>query len=149
MSPSINEITRQSYRDGRKRISGTIMNGKNKFTLSILLGVLFLACTVSFAEVIRNDGKTFIRDRKGENWEITQAVSIGFNPSDFEYGLGRNAFSPLDDTDIRDAPKSTPQKLRILGVPGENETKAFSIKKLKRHEIANSHIDDTPIAAAY
>ncbi len=125
------------------------MNGKNKFTIFLLFGLLFLACTVCFAEVIKSHGKTFIRDRKGEKWEITQAVSIGFNPYDFEYGLGRNAFSPLDDSHLRDATKNIPRRLRILGVPGENETKAFSIKKLSGHEIANSHIDDTPIAAAY
>ena len=125
------------------------MKRKNKFTIFMLLGIFFLACTVSFSEVIRKNGKTFIRDRKGEKWEITQAVSIGFRPHHFEYGLGRNAFSPLDDSHLRNATKRIPQRLRILGIQGENESKAFSLKKLSRHEIANSYIDDTPIAAAY
>lgn len=115
----------------------------------MLLSVLFLACTVSFAEVIKKNGKTFIRDRKGEKWDITQAVSIGFNPNEFEYGLGRNAFSPLDDSFLQEATANTPQRLRVLGVTGGNETKAFAIPKLSRHEIANSSIDDKPIAAAY
>lgn len=125
------------------------MNRKNKVTIFLLFGLLLLACTVSFADVIKKHGKTFIRDTKGEKWEITQAVSIGFSPYDFEFGLGRNAFTPLDDGKLRDATKNIPRKLRILGVSGETETKAFSIKKLRGHEVANSHIDDTPIAAAY
>ena len=125
------------------------MKKKNKCTLFILFSVLFLVCTVSLAGVIQKDGKTFIRDRTGEKWDITQAVSIGFNPNEFEFGLGRNAFSPLDDSLLQDATKSIPQRLRILGVSGENETKAFAINKLRGHEIANSRIDDKPIAAVY
>lgn len=125
------------------------MKRKNKFAIFILFSVLFLVCTVSLAGVIQKDGKTFIRDRTGEKWDITQAVSIGFNPNDFEFGLGRNAFSPLDDSLLQDATKSISRGLRILGVPGVNESKAFSITKLKGHEIANSYIGDTPIAAAY
>ena len=125
------------------------MKRKNQFAIFILFSVLFLVCTVSLAGVIQQDGTTFIRDRTGEKWDITQAVSIGFNPNDFEFGLGRNAFSPLDDSLLQNATKSTSRGLRILGVPGVNESKAFSIIKLKGHEIANSYIDDTPIAAAY
>ena len=125
------------------------MKIKNIFTFFTLFAILFLAFTVSFSQIITQGGKTFIIDRKGEKWEITQAVSIGFRPQYFEYGLGRNAFSPLDDRYLRDATKRIPRSLRILGVQGENESKAFSIKKLKGHEIANSYIGDTPIAAAY
>ncbi|NOQ46799.1 MAG: hypothetical protein GQ559_09040, partial [Desulfobulbaceae bacterium] len=55
------------------------MKGKNKFIIFILFGVLFLAGTVSLAGVIQKDGKTFISDGKSERWNITQAVSIGFN----------------------------------------------------------------------
>ena len=125
------------------------MKGKNKFTIFMLIGVFFLTCTVSFSEVIRKNGKIFIKDRQGEKWEITQAVSIGFRPHNFQFGLGRNAFSPLDDSHFSTAAKRTSRRLRIFGVQGENESKAFSIKKLKGHEIANSYIGDTPIAAAY
>ena len=125
------------------------MKRKNKFAFFMLVGVFFLACTVSFSEVIRKNGETFIRDRKGEEWEITQAVSIGFRPYHFEYGLGRNAFSSLDDSRLQNATKSIPKRLRIIGVQGENESKAFSVKTLRGHEVANSYIGDTPIAAAY
>ena len=99
----------------------------------ILFSVLLLICTGSLAGVIKKDGKIFISDRKGEKWDITQAVSIGFKPDKFEFGLGRNAFSPLDDSHFRDATKSIPKKLRVIGVLGENESKAFSINKLTGH----------------
>jgi len=125
------------------------MKRKNNFTLFLLFCLLMAIAAVSFAEVIQRSGKTFIRDRTGEKWDITQAVSIGFKPKYFEFGMGRNAFSPLDDSLLREASKSVSQRLRVLGVSGENESKAFSIKKLNRHEIANSYIDDKPIAAAY
>ncbi len=122
---------------------------KRKFTFFLLLSVMFLFISGCFAEVIKKDGKVFIRDRRGENWDITQAVSIGFDPDGFEFGLGRNAFTPLDDNNLQDSYKSTFGKLRVLGVPGEKETRAYSVNKLSRHEVANSYIDDQPIAAAY
>jgi hypothetical protein len=125
------------------------MERKNKFAIFILFSVLFLVCSASFAQVIQKDGKTFIEDRTGEKWDITQAVSLGFKPNNFEFGLGRNAFSPLDDSLLQDATESISRRLRILGVPGENETKAFAVNKLRGHEIANSRIDNKPIAAAY
>lgn len=125
------------------------MERKNKFAIFILFSVLFLVCSASFAQVIQKDGKTFIKDRTGEKWDITQAVSLGFKPSNFEFGLGRNAFSPLDDSLLQDATENISRRLRILGVPGESETKAFAVNKLRGHEIANSSIDEKPIAAAY
>jgi len=117
--------------------------------LLLLLSVMFVLAATSLAGVIKKDGKIYISDRRGERWEITQAVSIGFDPAGFEFGLGRNAFSPLDDNGLQDATDSISGRLRILGVPGETESKAFAVGKLRGHEIANSSIDDQPIAAAY
>lgn len=117
--------------------------------LLLLLSVMFVLVATSLAGVIKKDGKIYISDRRGERWEITQAVSIGFDPAGFEFGLGRNAFSPLDDNGLQDATDSISGRLRILGVPGETESKAFAVGKLRGHEIANSSIDDQPIAAAY
>ncbi len=117
--------------------------------LLLLLSVMFVLAATSLAGVIKKDGKIYISDRRGERWEITQAVSIGFDPAGFEFGLGRNAFSPLDDNGLQDATDSISGRLRILGVPGETESKAFAVGKLRGHEIANSSIDGQPIAAAY
>ena len=125
------------------------MNNKKIFTLVTLLGILLFAFTVGFSQVITQGGKTYIKDRKGEKWDITQAISIGFSPAYFQYGLGRNAFYILDDRHLTDDPKRVSKSLRVLGVQEGNESKAFSIKKLKGHEIANSYIGNTPITAAY
>lgn len=125
------------------------MKKNTKSTFFILFCLLVATVSVSFAGVIQTNGQTFIRDRRGEKWDISEAVSIGYNPYKFEFGLGRNAFSALDDSHFRDASNTVPRRLRVLGVTGENESKAFSVKKLGGHEIANSFIDDVPIAAAY
>ena len=125
------------------------MKKNKKITVFILFCLFMATVSVSFAGVIQSNGQTFIRGRRGEKWDISQAVSIGFNPYKFEFGVGRNAFSPLDDSHLRDASNTVPRRLRILGVTGETESKAFSVKKLGGHEIANSFIDDAPIAAAY
>ena len=125
------------------------MKKNTKITSFTLFCVLVVTVSISLAGVIQRNGETFLRDRRGEKWDISQAVSIGFNPYKFEFGLGRNAFKPLDDSHLRNASNTVPRRLRILGVTGESGSKAFSVKKLGGHEIANSFIDDTPIAAAY
>jgi hypothetical protein len=123
---------------------------KDKISVvTILFFLLVVTISVSFAGVIQKNGKVFLRDRRGESWDISQAVSIGFDPYSFEFGLGKNAFKPLDDSHLRNASNTVPQRLRIIGVTGESGSKAFSVKKLGGHEIANSFVDDAPIAAAY
>lgn len=125
------------------------MKGNTAFALHVLFGLFLFPCPLILAEVIEEDDKTYIRDRRGEKWDITQAVSIGFDPDNFEFGLGRNAFRPLDDKHLQSRIENISREIRILGVPGKTESKAFAIRKLSGHEIANSHIDDKPIAAAY
>ena len=93
--------------------------------------------------------KIYISDRRGEQWDITQAVSIGFKPENFQFGLGRDAFKPLDDTFLKNDTSKTPSDLRIIGIAEESDAQAYSIPKLTGHEIANTTIGSEPIAAAY
>ena len=93
--------------------------------------------------------KIYISDRRGERWDITQAVSIGFKPEKFQFGLGRDAFEPLDDTFLKNDTSKTPSDLRIIGIAGESDAQAYSIPKLTGHEIANTTLGTEPIAAAY
>jgi hypothetical protein len=93
--------------------------------------------------------KTHITDRRGEGWDITQAVSIGFKPENFQFGLGRDAFKPLDDTNLKNDTSKTPSDLRIIGIAGDADSQAYSIPKLTGHEIANTTMGSEPIAAAY
>ena len=93
--------------------------------------------------------KTYITDRRGEQWDITQAVSIGFKPENFQFGLGRDAFQPLDVSFLKNDTSKTPSALRIIGISGDSDAQAYSIPKLTGHEIANTTLGSEPIAAAY
>ena len=124
-----------------------------KKTALILFGILLFSITASMHDghciVVKEKERTFLVDRTGERWDITQAVSIGFDPTRFQYGLGRNAIRPLDDTNLGKAAPDVSPDLRVLGIDGEHASQAYSVPKLSRHEIANSSIGSVPIAAAY
>ncbi|NIQ39767.1 MAG: DUF3179 domain-containing protein [Proteobacteria bacterium] len=102
-----------------------------------------------FSRVIREDGRTYIVDSRGERWDVTQAESIGFKPEGFQYGLGRNAFTPLDDSYLSENTDGVSRRLRVLGVVNDTEAQAYSIRRLGGHEIANSKIGSQAIAVGY
>ena len=114
--------------------------------LGLILGV---ALSQAFSRVIEENGKTYIIDRHGERWDITQAVSIGFKPHRFQHGIGRNAFTPLDDTQFSAEKEKVRRNERIIGIADGEQANAYAVSKLWRHEVANSHIGEKPIAAAY
>lgn len=117
----------------------------------ILLLALILGITLSqaFSRVIEEGGKTYIVDRHGERWDITQAVSIGFKPHRFQHGIGRNAFTPLDDSQFGAGNEGVKRNERVIGIADGEHANAYAVSKLWRHEVANSHIGKKPIAAAY
>ncbi len=114
--------------------------------LSLILGI---AMGQAFSRVIEENGKTYIIDRPGERWDITQAVSIGFKPHRFEHGIGRNAFTPLDDSQFSEANQTARRNERVIGIAEGEHANAYAVSKLWRHEVANSHVGEKPIAAAY
>jgi hypothetical protein len=124
-----------------------------KKTAVVLLGILLFCSTFSlnngYCLVIKEKDKTFLIDMTGARWDISQAVSIGFDPANFQFGLGKDAIKPLDDSNLEKSTQEVPPDLRILGVSKNNSSKAYSISKLSRHEISNSFIESAPIAAAY
>lgn len=116
----------------------------------LILGlVLGITLSQAFSRVIEEKGKTYIVDRHGERWDITQAVSIGFKPHRFQHGIGRNAFTPLDDSQLNAKNDQVRRNERIIGIAEGEHANAYAVSKLWRHEVANSHIGDKPIAAAY
>ena len=116
----------------------------------ILLGlILGIALSQAFSRVIEEKGKTYIVDRHGERWDVTQAVSIGFEPHRFQHGIGRNAFTPLDDSQFSEDSAGVRRNERVIGITEGGHANAYSVSKLWRHEVANSFIGDRPIAAAY
>jgi hypothetical protein len=118
--------------------------------LLLILGVALLILKGDAVSlVMQKEGKTYIVDRTGGRWDVTQAASIGFDPERFQYGLGKDAFTPMDDRFLSDGHADVPSHLRVIGIAEGSEAKAYSVPTLRGHEIANSKIGERPIAAAY
>ena len=127
---------------------------RNILHLYIFILVLALIAAIAtlggaFSRVVHEGDSTFIIDRHGERWDVTQARSLGFMPERFQHGIGRNAFTPLDDSSLKDNSDSASQSLRVIGVSDGKQANAYSVPRLWRHEVANSSLGDKKIAAAY
>jgi hypothetical protein len=119
----------------------------NTITVICCAGIL-LAQTAG-AAVIETNSRTFLVDQNGERWDITQARSIGFDPRHFEFGIGRNAFRPLGESDwLLDAWKDA-FDFRVIGTADGKNAHAYSVGKLSRHETANTVLSSKSILAAY
>lgn len=116
---------------------------------ALVFWVLCCSYEAKAAFVVERWGKVYIEDQTGELWEIDQAKSIGFNPVDFQYGIGRHAIKPLNNSHLKQKLKSAFENPRVLGVTEGDEAQAYLVKKLKKHEIANTSIGEKAIAAAY
>ena len=119
------------------------------FILALALFGVIGSLAGAFSKVIHDGDSTYIVDRHGERWDVTQARSIGFMPERFQHGIGRNAFTPLDDSSLKDQSPTVSKSLRVIGISDGKEAQAYSVPKLYRHEVANSSIGDKQIAAAY
>jgi NAD(P)-dependent dehydrogenase (short-subunit alcohol dehydrogenase family) len=101
------------------------------------------------AHVVRAGDKVIIVDRMGERWDITQAASIGFEPRGFQFGIGRDSIRPLDASSLGDNVGAVDRQTRVIGVHSGPDAHAYVVRKLTRHEIANTRLGEVPIAAAY
>jgi len=108
-----------------------------------------MAAEPAVAFVIRKGEKAYIEDQDGERWDVTQAKSLGFKPERFQYGIGRNAFTPLDDSNLSDDNSAVLRNPRVIGITDGTEARAYAIPKLRYHEIANTRIGTKPVAAGY
>lgn len=99
--------------------------------------------------VLREGGKVYIVDQLGERWDVTQAESVGFRPGRFQYGIGRNAFITLDDSLLKGPETTLPGGARVIGISEGSEAKAYSVSKLRGHEISNSKLMGKPVAVGY
>ena len=121
----------------------TIQNSLMSTLIILVSGFIILG----FVE--KKKGHVFIVDQTGKKWDVTQAQTLGFKPEGFQYGIGKNAFTTLDDSHVKAEPETLRNRSRVIGIKKEAESHAYSVGKLKYHEIANTHIGDTPIAAGY
>lgn len=125
------------------------LKSSNLMIFFILSTAALILTGFTFSRAIEENGKSYIVDLHGERWDVTQAKSIGFDPQFFRHGIGRNAFTPLDDTHLKNHSRDLSDRTRVIGISDGKEARAYSVPRLYRHEIANSHIGDQPIAAAY
>jgi len=124
-----------------------------KIIQNSLMGILIILVSgfIILGFVEKKTGHVFIVDQTGKKWDVTQAESLGFKPKRFQYGIGKNAFTTLDDSHVKAEAETLKDRSRIIGIKKEAESHAYSVSKLRHHEIANTHIGDgdTPIAAGY
>ena len=123
---------------------------KSIFYISVVLGLvgLFFSGT-AFSYVVREGKNVYLVDQTGEHWDVTQAESIGFRPEGFQYGIGRHAFTTLSNENLSDDTNAVPRDLRVIGIEDEGEAQAYSVRKLTRHEIANTSLGSSPIVVGY
>jgi hypothetical protein len=146
----------ESYIIFRQDLISVLREGKMKTKKLWVLPVVFIAF-LSLVLISRNTGtaavkegqKIYIMDQTGERWDISQAVSIGFDPDHFEFGIGRNAFTPLGETNWKPGPADKHAQIRVIGVTGKDEAHAYSVAKLRYHETANTFLDSKAIVAGY
>ena len=126
------------------------MFNKTLFSYTMVFGLFFgIASVMAFSRVIQEGENTYIVDRHGERWDVSQARSIGFEPERFQYGIGRNAFTPLDDSSLTQDTAGISKSQRVIGVSDGNIANAYSVSRLRHHETANSFLGGKAITAAY
>jgi hypothetical protein len=103
----------------------------------------------AYSNIRHEDGKTYIIDRTGDKWDVTQAVTLGFKPENFQYGIGKDTFTPLDDSSLTESSPDLPENMRVIGIEEGEDAKAYSVGRLSRHEIANSTLGEKPVAVGY
>ncbi len=121
--------------------------------IGLIILLFFAGCVAVEESTVHKAGqdseRQYIYDRTGYKWDVTQAASIGFKPDEFQYGIGKDTFVTLDDSLLDEGSSYLPDSLRVIGVEGEGESKAYSVGKLTRHEISNSSLDGKPVAVGY
>jgi hypothetical protein len=100
-------------------------------SICLILYLLFIYPV--FSGVIEEGNRTYIVDHTGERWDVTQAKSIGFEPEKFQFGIGRYAFTPLDDSYWSKNTDSVPESHRVIGISEGEEAQAYSVPTLSRH----------------
>ena len=123
---------------------------KIKYIIMIVMAITLLVGNISLAAwVIRDGDKVFIEDRRGERWDVSQAQTLGFEPHGFQYGIGKNAFTPLGEKDVKEARVASFFNARIIGISINGKAHAYSIDRLRYHETANTTIGGKAIVAGY
>ena len=125
------------------------MKKTNIIVLTLISALLLTASACFAARVVSMGDRVYIEDRTGELWDVTQSRELGFVPSKFQHGIGKNAFTPLQDEDFGDERLSNFFNTRIIGISIDNDAHAYAVSRLSKHEIANTEISGKAIVAGY
>ncbi len=130
-------------------------------TMIKYVSVLFLTISCSSnvsgpdgAKVIRIDGKVLIEDNTGKRWDVTHAEEkYGMEPAEFQFGLGPFAIKPILNPKML-SPGDTGYPLDdetflVLATEINKDARAYSIRVMSIHEIADEVFADAHVAVAY
>jgi hypothetical protein len=126
------------------------MMKKQILSVLIFFSISLVFTTFSSGTYVVKKGKNiYIEDQQGERWDVTQAKSLGFKPALFQYGMGKNAFTPLDDSNLSSDSFTFLNNPRIIGISEGDQARAYSVLKLRYHEIANTQINHRKVTVGY
>ena len=125
------------------------MRKKWGYVWILMLALFVWESWASAASMERRGGRVWIVDRTGEKWEVTEAEKLGFVPGGFQYGIGKDAIVPLGEDAFSETRERRSGVNRVIGFAAGEASKAVSVETLVRHEILNTEIGGTPVAAAY
>jgi hypothetical protein len=78
------------------------MRKTGRIAMIMIAALLWTAGICIAAKVVTEGDRVYIVDRTGDRWDVTQSLELGFIPQEFQYGIGKNAFTPLQDEDFGD-----------------------------------------------
>ena len=125
------------------------MRKKWGYISTLVLALLLWGTGASAALVEREGGRVWIVDRMGDKWEVTEAEKQGFVPENFQYGIGKDAIVPLGEGAFAGKRERMSGVKRVIGFAAGDVSKAVSVERLVSHEVLNTEIGGTPVAAAY
>ncbi len=133
--------------------------------MKIYLALLIITLTINYSAKAQNqrpisidngkffekEGKKYLYGGESENqhFDITDYT---LKDAQFHYGMGRELFPALLEPkfyNAKEADKDFKDLDRFLLLKMGNETKAYSIRDLTRHEVVNDVVDGKPVMAAY
>lgn len=138
----------------RSLVATNSLSCKILFTALFLFAAvaMLLGCSDNTVEV--EDGKILITDQTGKKWDITHAVNAyGFDPDNFNYGLGPDAITPINYPDAISPGEagypSSESTTRVIGTVVDGEARGYPIPLLSQHEVVNDLVETTHIAVLY
>ncbi len=123
----------------------------------LIVAVVVASCDNPFSsgiEVKRENGRVFIVDDTGKEWDVTHAEeNYGLKAENFQFGLGPFAITPIQDPQfVFEGEPGFPgpdETFLVIGVDMNGEKRAYPISVLSRHEVTNEFFDPAHVSVAY